>query len=184
MRAPWLIRTTIYLLAVAAAVGCGLSWLYDMPGFDVALILGAAVIFTLATIGLTSLFSRGPGPLKVSVEHATVGLSDELSVGFDELGLPRLVLYHATSHSDGEEQVFEAPAIVMSRRQAPDLVLFDHRVPSWVLRQLPTLAEYFNTLFAEYHQREAVRAWLRRREAEIEAGRPYRRGSGASRGDR
>lgn len=163
-----------YMLAIGAVGGSvavlvtGAAWaiFWDLMAF-------MAVVTAVAIIA-ARILGKGPGPLVVSAARRRIVLGDTPLAMFEELGVPRRVLYARTYESDGETTVVETPAIVLSRRVGPDLVLFEVDVPSSVIERLDELADHINALLAEYHERTLVQSWLAQREAELSESKAYR----------
>jgi hypothetical protein len=163
----------------------GISVLGTIGGVLAVFVAGAAwasfwdVMTFIAVIAVVAIIAarvlgKGPGPLVVSAARRNIVLGDGSIAVFEELGVPRRVLHVRTYESDGETTVVETPAIVLSRRVGPDLVLFEDSVPSAITERMDELADHINALLAEYHERTLVQRWLDQREVELSESKAYR----------
>ena len=131
--------------------------------------LGFVVFAALVFWGLTP----GVGPLIVSGSEKAVALGGKTVARFAEIGVPRLVMNHSVLIDENQLGSMEVPAVVMTRQGGKDLVIFDARVPSPILRRIPEFADHINALLVECQQRELVAQWLSERDA-LTSNQPYR----------
>lgn len=172
---------------VFVIVLCTKLLLWYLKGFpvlgswwDLGFLVGLPLLFG-GGIHLLEKMDENLGPLLVSAHSSTISLGGRRLAHFAELGVPRRSTYARVSDHDPEHIEYVVPVIVLTTLRGEREYLFSTPVPSAIQDRLDEIADHINAMLLEYHQREAVRDWLARREAEISTGRPYRRDAGVSR---